>query len=129
MAVCKTQRGEAYVGQAKHFLPYRAYIVCNLLIELVPMVAVVALFLSGMHSQMRDEVLDMRRTNLRHALDTIDQTLENFGSMALYASLDDDLRPYQLRKNDYDAITALNHLKQHAASQSDMSIYLHIRSE
>ena len=102
---------------------------CNLLIVLVPMVAVVALFLSGMHSQMRDEVLDMRRTNLRHALDTIDQTLENFGSMALYASLDDDLRPYQLRKNDYDAITALNHLKQHAASQSDMSIYLHIRSE
>lgn len=117
------------VIRQKHFLPYKGYVVCNLLLVLIPVLALVTVFLVNMHEQLLNEVLDMRQVNLSRTQEEIDQTLENYGAMVLYAAMDPDLRPYQLRQYDYAAMTALNHLKQHASSLSEMSIYFHIYSD
>ncbi len=111
------------------FLPRRIYIVYNLLLVLIPIVILILLFLFSMQKQLMGEIVKMRTVDLERTRDAVDERLESFGSMMVYASLDNDLRPFQLRQNSYDTVTALNHLKQHASTLGDTQIFFYILAD
>ena len=113
----------------KTFLPYRQVILCNLVLVVVPILIIISRFWAQMSNQLRREVLAMRAANQEQIQESVDFMLKNFESMAAYASLDGDLRPYELRRNNYATVTALKHLKQHASALSEMQILFHISSD
>lgn len=99
------------------------------MLVIVPILIIISMFWAQMSSQLRREVLAMRAANQEQIQESVDFMLKNFESMAAYASLDSDLRPYALRHNDYATVTALKHLKQHASALSEMKILFHISSD
>ena len=113
----------------KTFLPYRQVILCNLVLVVVPILIIISKFWAQMSNPLRREVLAMRAANQEQIQESVDFMLKNFESMAAYASLDGDLRPYELRRNNYATVTALKHLKQHASALSEMQILFHISSD
>ncbi len=105
---------------------FRSYLLCNLALVLLPVVIFAPLFYSSAYDQLKGEIVTMRRINLDQTARTIDSKLRSFGSMVLYASLDPDLTPYQLKKGDYSTITALRHLRLHSSPLDYEEIFLYI---
>jgi AraC-like DNA-binding protein len=105
---------------------FKSYLAYNLVLVLLPVIIFAPLFFTNAHAQLQSEILTIRRFTLEQVRKNIDDRFSGFGSMALYASLDPDLTPYQLKSGDYSTITALRHLRLHSSPLNFEEIFLYI---